>query len=596
MVRMADRLTFTKGHGTENDFVLVPDLDGALGLTAARAAALADRRAGIGGDGVIRVVPTDARRRRRTCAPRPARARWFMDYRNADGSLSRDVRQRHAGVRRATCAARGSRPPTSSPSRPAPASSTCASTATGSPSTSGPWRLTDADDRRARRLRRPGPPRRRRPVLRAERRPRQPAHRRRAARAGRPRRRSTSPARRSCAPSPPHGTNVELVRPMGPGHVAMRVHERGVGETRSCGTGACAAAIATSFWAGCARHRGDVAGRRARGPAHRAAAARPRGRAGRARGPRRRRRRRPRAPAALTAAARPLVAAHVTRPPRGAPSSYRARMGTTRTARTIRTTRGRVAAGLAAGVVAALAGTAPSSAAVAAPPTGPRRTAARRSRAAQGRRHDRVGGSRGLGRRGGEPGRHRRPRGRGQRRRMPRSRRLPRSGSPSPTPRGSAVAGSSSTATPSTGVVETIDGRETAPAHLRPRRPSSTPAPGRRCRSTTVGDLRSVGGRPGHTGDLGARRRSAGAPSASASCSSPPSGSPARLRRRPDLPRPDRRQRGALRAVPRDGPRLPPRRRAPPAVGSVFRNPDMARAYRELRTHGVDSLYDGPAR
>ncbi len=32
---MAERLTFTKGHGTENDFVLVPDLDGALGLTAA---------------------------------------------------------------------------------------------------------------------------------------------------------------------------------------------------------------------------------------------------------------------------------------------------------------------------------------------------------------------------------------------------------------------------------------------------------------------------------------------------------------------------------------------------------------------------------
>ncbi len=30
-----------------------------------------------------------------------------------------------------------------------------------------------------------------------------------------------------------------------------------------------------------------------------------------------------------------------------------------------------------------------------------------------------------------------------------------------------------------------------------------------------------------------------------------------------------------------------------PAVGSVFRNPDMARAYRELRTRGVDSLYSG---
>ena len=51
-------------------------------------------------------------------------------------------------------------------------------------------------------------------------------------------------------PLPPNGTNVEVVRPVGPGHIAMRVHERGVGETRSCGTGACAAALATSFWAG----------------------------------------------------------------------------------------------------------------------------------------------------------------------------------------------------------------------------------------------------------------------------------------------------------------------------------------------------------
>ena len=32
---MADQTAFTKGHGTENDFVLVPDLEGVRDLTAA---------------------------------------------------------------------------------------------------------------------------------------------------------------------------------------------------------------------------------------------------------------------------------------------------------------------------------------------------------------------------------------------------------------------------------------------------------------------------------------------------------------------------------------------------------------------------------
>ena len=49
---------FTKGHGTENDFVLVADLDGTHDVTAEQVRRLTDRRAGIGGDGVIRVVPT----------------------------------------------------------------------------------------------------------------------------------------------------------------------------------------------------------------------------------------------------------------------------------------------------------------------------------------------------------------------------------------------------------------------------------------------------------------------------------------------------------------------------------------------------------
>jgi diaminopimelate epimerase len=59
----------------------------------------------------------------------------------------------------------------------------------------------------------------------------------------------------------PDGLNVEFVVRRGPDHVAMRVHERGSGETRSCGTGACAAAIATAP-AGPGRWRVDVPGGR----------------------------------------------------------------------------------------------------------------------------------------------------------------------------------------------------------------------------------------------------------------------------------------------------------------------------------------------
>ena len=42
----------------------------------------------------------------------------------------------------------------------------------------------------------------------------------------------------------PDGANVEFVVVLDEGRIAMRVHERGVGETLSCGTGACAAAVA----------------------------------------------------------------------------------------------------------------------------------------------------------------------------------------------------------------------------------------------------------------------------------------------------------------------------------------------------------------
>ncbi len=79
---------FAKGHGTENDFVLIPDPDGRLTLTEADVRRLCDRHAGIGGDGVIRVVRRSAETDEQTGVPDIAGAEWFMDYRNADGSVA----------------------------------------------------------------------------------------------------------------------------------------------------------------------------------------------------------------------------------------------------------------------------------------------------------------------------------------------------------------------------------------------------------------------------------------------------------------------------------------------------------------------------
>ena len=81
------------GHGTENDFVVLPDPDGtgwpADRLDAAMVRRLCERRAGLGGDGVLRVV------RSAHVPDAPAvlgealgHCEWFMDHRNADGSTA----------------------------------------------------------------------------------------------------------------------------------------------------------------------------------------------------------------------------------------------------------------------------------------------------------------------------------------------------------------------------------------------------------------------------------------------------------------------------------------------------------------------------
>ncbi|MFI5491172.1 diaminopimelate epimerase [Actinoplanes sp. NPDC051859] len=76
-------MLFTKGHGTGNDFVILPDPDGALDLTPALVAALCDRRRGLGADGVLRVVRSA---KHPDGADFADDAEWFMDYWNADGS------------------------------------------------------------------------------------------------------------------------------------------------------------------------------------------------------------------------------------------------------------------------------------------------------------------------------------------------------------------------------------------------------------------------------------------------------------------------------------------------------------------------------
>jgi diaminopimelate epimerase len=80
-----DGIAFLKGHGTANDFVVLPDPDAEIDLTAELVTALCDRRRGIGADGVLRVVRSASLA---DAAAVAGQVSWFMDYRNADGSTS----------------------------------------------------------------------------------------------------------------------------------------------------------------------------------------------------------------------------------------------------------------------------------------------------------------------------------------------------------------------------------------------------------------------------------------------------------------------------------------------------------------------------
>lgn len=85
IIPQLEGLTLTKAHGAGNDFILVPDPSGQRTIPAEAVAQVCDRHFGIGADGLIRIVRT-------ATVPEVAhmadQAEWFMDYRNADGSLA----------------------------------------------------------------------------------------------------------------------------------------------------------------------------------------------------------------------------------------------------------------------------------------------------------------------------------------------------------------------------------------------------------------------------------------------------------------------------------------------------------------------------
>jgi diaminopimelate epimerase len=241
---------FLKGHGTENDFVLLPDHDGTVhgDLQPERVAALCDRRAGIGGDGVLRVIRTAALGGE--WAGQGEQAEWFMDYRNSDGSFSEmcgngvRVFARHlvdAGLVDAEQARTEGIPVgTRAGLKVVRVDGDAITADMGSPALLGTSVVSVADHTWTARHVDMGNPH-------------AVAFVDDLADAG------------SLLSQPaydqevyPEGVNVEFVVRRGPRHVAMRVHERGSGETRSCGTGACAVMVAAAEMDGARPDTGDT--------------------------------------------------------------------------------------------------------------------------------------------------------------------------------------------------------------------------------------------------------------------------------------------------------------------------------------------------
>jgi diaminopimelate epimerase len=254
-------MRFAKGHGTENDFVLLPDFEDDLALTPALVSRLCDRRAGLGGDGVLRVVLAAAHSAGADGdggagygGPGPGGggtgfggpgyglddpdeppAEWFMDYRNADGSVAEmcgngiRVFARYLldhGLVRDLAFTVGTR---SGPRRVRVEPDGSITAEMGVPAVLGPGRAVIGGREYAGLRISLGNPHL--AVL-----------------------ASTPVAGIDLSAAPlldpaefPEGANVEVVRVTGRRQAEMRVYERGSGPTRSCGTGAVAAAVAAAI-------------------------------------------------------------------------------------------------------------------------------------------------------------------------------------------------------------------------------------------------------------------------------------------------------------------------------------------------------------
>lgn len=240
---------FAKGHGTQNDFVVLPDLDGRLALEPAAVAALCDRRRGIGADGVLRVTTAGAAAAAGVFDRLPEGVGandWYMDYRNADGSIAQMCGN---GVRVFAHYLRAS----GLESRD---EFVVGSLAGPRPVVLHAWDATNAD-------------------VTVEMGKTNQLGTGEAIVGGRPfaglaidvgnphlacmdpdltveelaALDVAAPVRFDAAQFP-DGVNVEVLTAPSNGLVSMRVHERGVGETRSCGTGTVAAAVAALAYQG----------------------------------------------------------------------------------------------------------------------------------------------------------------------------------------------------------------------------------------------------------------------------------------------------------------------------------------------------------